>query len=127
MGVILVDKVQEGERKALSANWWTWRPAIEIIRSFNLLDDGMLDRMGVSFSGGEVNAEQAHVIGRRLKEEVLPKIQPEERVLLDLNTTSEVDDGKMHYDDQFKNYSATREWLEWFADFCLESQGFEVL
>ena len=124
MGVVLVDLEQED--KDLCVNWWNWRPTIELIRSFNLVDDEMLERMGGNGCEGELNAEQAQIAGRRLKEEILPRIQPEECVLLDLNTTAEPDDGTMHYDDQFKNYSATRGWLEKFADFCLVSQGFKV-
>lgn len=124
MGVILVDL--EKEDKKLFANWWNWRPIVELIKSFELLDEEMLDRMSYNGCGGALSAEQAHVVGKKLKEEILPKIRPEERVLLDLNKTAEPDDGTMHYDDQFKNYSATRDFIEQFADFCLASQGFNV-
>lgn len=124
MGVILVDLAQED--RDLYANWWTWRPAIELIRSFDLIDDERLERMGYSGVGAELNAEQAHIIGRRLKEEVLPRIQSKERVLLDLSATGEPDNGTLYDDNWLQNYSASREWLEEFANFCLTSQGFRV-
>lgn len=124
MGVILGDLEQKDRNLCLS--WWNWRPIIELIRSLNLIDDEMMELMGYNGGFGELSAEQAHIVGRRLKEEVLPKIQPEDRVLLDLSTTTQSDDGTMHYDNQFKNYSATRGWIEKFADFCLSSQGFKV-
>jgi len=29
-------------------------------------------------------------------------------------------------DEQWKNYSVTREWLSEFSEFCLQSKGFQI-
>jgi hypothetical protein len=124
MGVILVDMADVDHD--FNTNWWHWRTAIEIIRDMGILDEEILERISYNGCGDEITAEQARSIGKKIQDEILPKMSENDRLLLNLTITDEPDDGKMHYDDVEKNYSATREWLKNFVEFCLSSNGFIV-
>jgi hypothetical protein len=45
-----------------------------------------------------------------------------------LTITDKPDDGTMYRDadEQWKNYSASRNWLEEFSAFCIRCKGFQV-
>ena len=125
MGVWLHD-LGNPENK-LKINWWNWRPTIEIIRDFHLIDDLRLEMMG--FNGNTIiTVEEARVIGKRIQDEVLPKIPQGGRMMLDQSVVYAPDDGTFYREESenFKNYSASSEWLQKFSAFCLISQGFDV-
>jgi hypothetical protein len=75
-----------------------------------------------------ISQSEAHAIGNKLREEILPKLKPNKRIFADLSITDSPDDGTLYRDrdEQWKNYSASYKWLDEFADFCLRSKGFKV-
>lgn len=126
MSFTLVDLGTGGLEFRASA--WTWKPALEIIKSFNILDNTDIRRIGQSATGFSITQADAHAIGAKIREEVLPKLKPNKRIFSDLTITDTPDDGTFYrsHDEQWKNYSANYQWLEDFADFCLRSKGFQV-
>ncbi len=113
------------ERHHLKVNAWHWRPTLELIASFELIDDERLE--GMSFNGSTtVTQEEAKGVGRRLERDVLPRLELE-RLNTDFGTTG-TDDATFYRapETMHKNYGVTYEWLQTFADFCLTSKGFEV-
>lgn len=112
----------------MNANVWTWKAAVEVVRSLDILGEGTLRQMSYNATGVKVSTDDAHEIGSRIKSEVLPKLAPNKRMFSDLSVTDEPDDKTLHKDDdeQWKNYSVTHDWLEEFADFCLRSKGFQL-
>ena len=111
-----------------NANVWNWKAALELIRSFDIIDDGAMRQMSYNATGVKVTMQQAHEIGNRIRSEVLPKLAPNKRMYADLSTTDAPDDMTLHRDDddQWKNYSVSHDWLADFADFCLRSKGFQI-
>jgi hypothetical protein len=126
MSVDIVDLKRKEHSRYCNA--WNWRPTVELIRATGLIDDERLKRMGSNCSGVEVSEAEARAIARFLQEQVLPRLRPQDRVLLDLGVTDVPDDGTFHREpaELHKNYSASYEWLEEFATFCKECQGFTV-
>lgn len=110
------------------ANVWNWKPTLEIIKSFDIIDEGKLRQMSYNATGAKFSAEEAHQIGERIEREILPKLEPNKRIFADLSITDQPDDGTLYKDgdEQWKNYSANYAWLKDFAEFCLKSKGFQV-
>ena len=111
-----------------SANVWNWKAALEIIRSFDILSESALKQMNYNATGVKISMDDAHEIGTRIQKEFLPKLAPDKRIFSDLSITDAPDDMTLHRDsdEQWKNYSASHDWLKDFADFCLRSKGFQV-
>ena len=108
--------------------FWNWRsPTIELIRCTNALDSERLDGLHEGMSATRVSRDEARAIARHLRQRILPLLAPDSRVMLDGTATTEPDDGTFYRDDanSHLNYSATRSWLEQFADFCESCGGFE--
>ena len=124
MGVDIDDLHDRGH--SIHANWWQWRPTVELIRSLGLFDNERLDRLSNGF--GEFTAAEARQLATAIEEQVLPAIQPGEQVLLDGVVTATVDDGAFHRDpeEQRRNFSADYSWLQRFVMFCKESGGLYV-
>ena len=99
-------------------NGWNWRPTLELIRFFDVIDEERLEMMGYNATGVTVTEEEAVEIGRRADQH--------QRVGLDLKLTNAPDDGAFHRDDLAKNYGASYDWLTTFAEFCMSCKGFEV-
>jgi hypothetical protein len=116
------------ENFELNANVWSWKAALEVIRSFDILSEGSLRQMNYNATGVKISMDDAHEIGTRIKQEWLPRLAPAKRVYSDLSITDEPDDMTLHRDDdeQWKNYSVSHDWLAEFAEFCLKSKGFQV-
>lgn len=116
------------ENFEFSANVWNWKAGLEVIRSLDILGDGALRQMNYNATGVKISADDAHEIGSRIKKEWLPKLAPNKRVYADLSITDAPDDKTLYRDDdeQWKNYSASHDWLEELADFCLKSKGFQI-
>ena len=111
-----------------NANVWTWKAALEIVRSLDVISEGAVRQMTYNATGVKVEIDDAHEIGSRIRDEVLPKIGASQRMFADLSVTDAPDDMTLHRDgdDQWKNYSVSHEWLKEFSDFCLRSKGFQV-
>ena len=129
MSFILVD--YEDDKHEVKINAWNWRPTLEIIRTFNLFDEEKLEMLGCNGVGASVTTEEAHEIGQRLRDNILPTLKPGERILHDLTITSEPrepHDFTRSYppEESLKIYSARYEWLKTFSEFCLSSKGFKV-
>lgn len=119
---------QSSENFEFSANVWSWKAAVEIIRSLDILGEGSLRQMGYNATGVKISMDDAHEIGTRIKKDFLPRLEPNKRMYSDLSITDEPDDMTLHRDDdeQWKNYSVTHDWLAEFAEFCLKSKGFQI-
>ena len=110
------------------ANVWNWRTALEIIKDFDILSDGKLRQMEYNATGVKLERDEAHLIGEKIRSEILPKLKPNKRIYADLSITDAPDDGTLYKDEdeQWKNYSADYDWLKEFSEFCLKSKGFQV-
>lgn len=126
MSFTLTDLRAEGFE--FRANVWNWKPVLEIIKSFDIVDEGKLRQMNYNGTGAKFSQEEARSIGERLENEILPKLEPNKRIFADLSITDTPDDGTLYKDgdEQWKNYSTNYVWLKDFADFCLKSKGFQV-
>lgn len=116
------------ENFEFNANVWNWKAALELIRSFDIIEDGTMRQMNYNATGVKLSMEQAHEIGQRIRDETLPRLAPNKRMYADLSITDAPDDMTLHRDDddQWKNYSVSHDWLRDFADFCLRSKGFQI-
>ncbi len=110
------------------ANIWNWKPTLEIIKSFDLIDEGKLRQMNYNATGAKFSKEEAHLVGEKIRDEILPELEPNKRIFMDLSVTDNPDDGTLYRDEdeQWKNYSTDYEWLKEFSEFCLNSKGFQV-
>jgi len=116
------------ENFEFTANVWNWKAALEVIKSFDFVDEGAVRQMTYNATGVKVSLEDAHEIGTRIRDEVLPKLEPNKRMYADLSITDAPDDKTLYRDadEEWKNYSVTHDWLAEFAEFCLKSKGFQV-
>lgn len=126
MSFTLHDLGSEGYQ--FSANVWSWKAAIEIIKSFDIVSEGKLRQMSYTATGVTIDIDDAHAIGNKIKHQLLPQLAPNKRIFADLSITDEPDDMTLHRDEdeQWKNYSVDHEWLKEFSDFCLASKGFQI-
>jgi hypothetical protein len=126
MSFTLIDTGSENFE--LTANVWTWKAALEVIKSFDVIGEGAIRQMTYNATGVSVSLEDAHAIGARVRDELLPKMNMKGRIYADLSITDAPDDKTLHRDEdeQWKNYSASYDWLKDFSDFCLRSKGFRV-
>ena len=116
------------EQFEFNANVWTWKAALEIIKSLDIVSEGKIRQMGYNATGVKVDIDDAHAIGGAIRDTILPKVSENARMFADLRITDEPDDMTLHRDDdeQWKNYSVTRDWLKEFSEFCLRSKGFQI-
>ncbi len=116
------------ENFEFQVNVWNWRTVLEIIKSFDIVSEGLIRQMSDNASGISVSDEEASAIGNKIREEILPKLVPNKRMFSNLTITDKPDDGTIYKDkdEKWKNYSANHDWLEDFAGFCLKSKGFRV-
>jgi hypothetical protein len=116
------------ENFEFQANVWHWKTALEIIKSFDILSEGKLRQMAYNATGVKLEKDEAHIIGEKIRDEILPKLEPNKRIFANLSITDLPDDGTFYRDEdeQGKNYSASHDWLQEFSEFCLKSKGFQV-
>ena len=126
MSFTLMDTGSEGFE--FRANVWNWKTVLEIIKSFDIVGEGKLRQMTYNATGVTIEKEDAHAIGAKIRDEILPKLAPNKRIFADLSITDAPDDGTLYNDDdeKWKNYSASYDWLKDFSEFCLNSKGFQV-
>ncbi len=112
----------------LSANVWTWKAALEVIKSLDIISEGKVRQMSYNATGVKVEQDDAHFIGEKIRDKILPKLAPNKRIYSDLSITDEPDDKTLFKDDddQWKNYSVDHDWLKEFSHFCLRSKGFQI-
>jgi hypothetical protein len=116
------------EKYEFNANVWTWKAALEIVKSLDIISEGKIRQMGYNATGTRIDVDDAHTIGFAIRDKILPKLSENARMFADLRITDEPDDMTLHRDDdeQWKNYSVTREWLNEFSEFCIRSKGFQI-
>ena len=116
------------ENFEFQANVWNWKTTLEIIKSFDILSEGKLRQMAYNATGVKLEKDEARLIGEKIRDEILPKLEPNKRIFSDLSITDAHDDGTLYRDedDQWKNYSATHDFLKDFSEFCLQSKGFQI-
>ena len=116
------------ENFQFNANVWHWKAALELIKSFDIVSEGTVRQMGYNATGVKVDVNDAHEIGEKIRDEVLPKLAPNKRMYADLSITDAPDDMTLFKDEdeQWKNYSVDYEWLNDFSDFCLRSKGLQI-
>ena len=116
------------ENYEFNTNVWNWKATLEVIKSLDILSDGQLRQMAYNATGVKIEVEDAHVIGQKITDVFLPRLEPNKRIFADLSITDAPDDMHLHREDDepWKNYSTSHETLKEFADFCLKSKGFQV-
>ena len=116
------------ENFEFTANVWNWKAMLEIIKNLDIISEGQIRQLGYNALGTKMAVAEAHLIGERVRDEILPKVGPGKRMYADGTITDEPDDGTFFKDDdeQWKNYSVDHDWLKDFSDFCLRSKGFQV-
>ena len=101
-----------------------------LIREFASFEheQGKIRQMSYNATGVKVEVDDAHAIGEAIRDKILPKLPEKGRMFADLRITDEPDDMTLFRDDdeQWKNYSVTRDWLKEFSEFCLQSKGFQI-
>ena len=126
MSFTLHDLSSEGFE--FNANVWNWKAALDVIKGLDVIPENKVRQMGYNAMGVRVDPEDAHLIGQKLRDEILPQLEPNKRMFSDGTVTDEPDDGTIYRDedDQWKNYSIDHEWVKDFSEFCLRSKGFQI-
>jgi len=116
------------ENYEFTANVWNWKAVIEIIKSLDVISEGTVRQMGYNALGVKIDIDDAHLIGEKIRDRILPKLAPNKRMFSDGSITDQPDDGTIYRDEdeQWKNYSVSHDWLKEFSDFCLRSKGFQI-
>lgn len=116
------------ESYEFSANVWNWKAAVEIIKSLDIIDDSKIRQMGYNAMGIKIDADDAQLIAKKIRTNILPQLEPNKRMFSDLSITDEPDDGTIYRDEdeQWKNYSVSHVWLKDFSEFCERSKGFQI-
>ena len=126
MSYTLID--MGSENFEMPASVWQWKAALEVIKSLDVIGEGAIRQMTYAGTGVKVSIDDAHELGARIRDRILPKLEPNKRIFADLTITEAPDDMTLHRDgdEQWKNYSVGYEWMCDFAEFCLRSKGFQV-
>lgn len=116
------------ENFEFSANVWNWKAALEVIKSLDVISEGKVRQMAYNAMGVKIDIDDAHLIGQKINEIILPRLKPNKRIYADGSITDQPDDGTIYRDDdeQWKNYSVSHDWLKDFSEFCLRSKGFQI-
>lgn len=107
---------------------WNWKAVLEVIKSLDIISEGKIREMSSNATGVKVFDEEAKLIGEKIREQILPKLEPNKRIFLNLSISDKPDDGTIYKDkdEEWQNYSADYNYLDEFAEFCFKSKGFQV-
>jgi hypothetical protein len=116
------------ENFEFNANVWNWKAALEVIKGLDIISEGTVRQMSYNAMGIKIDIDDAHLIGEKIRDVILPKLEPNKRIFADGSITDQPDDGTIYRDEdeQWKNYSVSYEWLKDFSEFCLQSKGFQI-
>jgi hypothetical protein len=109
----------------LQVNWWNWRPTVSLFGPPLALSDEDMERLQTNGIGASVSVAQAGAISDFL-DTYLDTIPEAGRVLLNGSVVTTPKSFALDLIGD-SNYSANREWLARFRDFCKVSGGFEVV
>ena len=87
------------ENFEFTANVWNWKAALEVIKGLDILSEGKVRQMAYNAMGVKVDLEDAHLIGKKIKEKLLPKLEPNKRIFADGSITDEPDDMTLFKDN----------------------------
>jgi hypothetical protein len=126
MSVTLADIGNKNEN--FTASRWSWKAAMAIIESLNVVDESTIEMLRKGHMDVVISKSESKQIAIEIRERFIAKLNPKSRVYANLTITDEPDDGTVHRssEDEWRNYSASKEWLETFADFCDTSDGFRI-
>ena len=96
MSFTLMD--QSSENFEFQANVWHWKTALEIIKNFDILSESKIKQMSYNATGVKLEKEEAHLIGEKIRDEILPKLEPNKRIFADLSITDAPDDKTLYRD-----------------------------
>jgi hypothetical protein len=126
MSVTLADVGNKNEN--FTASRWSWKAAMAIIESLNIIDESTIKMLRKGHMDVVISKSESQQIATEIRRCFIDKLNPKARVYSNLSITDELDDGTLHKspEEEWKNYSASKEWLESFVDFCETSEGFRV-
>lgn len=126
MTVMLMDN--ETDDVVFDVNFWHYRAIVEVIRSLQVLPDDYVDRLHEPFTGSGLTKDECLIVATELDVRLVPKLDQDDRLLLDGTVTKEPDDGVFHKTDVEwqRNYSTNRTVIAAFADAIRKSNGFTV-
>lgn len=126
MSVTLADIGNNNEN--FTSSRWSWKVAMAIMEKLEVIDESTIQMLRKGHLDIVIDKAAARAIADAVRTNFIEKLNPKGRVFSNLTTTDEPDDGTLYRspDEEWKNYSATREWLESFADFCESSDGFRI-
>jgi len=81
------------ENFEFTANVWNWKAMLEIIKNLDIISEGQIRQLGYNALGTKMALAKAHLIGERVRDEILPKVGPGKRMYADGTITEEPDDG----------------------------------
>ena len=90
MSFTLVDRGSENFE--FRASVWSWKAVLEVIKSFDVLSEGKIRQMAYNATGLDVSKEEAATIGENIRDSILPRIKPGQRMYGDLSVTETPDD-----------------------------------
>lgn len=103
MSFTLMDS--SSENFEFQANVWHWKTALEIIKSFDILSESKIKQMSYNATGVKLEKDEAHIIGEKVRDEILPKLTPNKRILpicpsrtrptTELSTATRTNNGKI--------------------------------
>lgn len=126
MSVTLADIGDKNEN--FTASRWSWKAAMAIIESLEVLDESTVKMLKKGHLDIVIEKSVAQQIAIGIREKFISKLSEKSRVYANLSVTEEPDDGTLYNkpEEEWKNYSASRGWLESFVDFCDTSDGFRI-
>jgi len=126
MSVTLADIGNRNEN--FTASRWSWKAAMAIIESLDVIDESTIKMLNKGYIDVVIEKSQADQIACGIQENFIAKLNTRGRVYANLTITDDPDDGTVHRspEDEWRNYSASKEWLELFVDFCETSDGFRI-
>jgi hypothetical protein len=126
MGVCLFDR--KTNEIIFDVNFWHYRAIVEAIRALRVISDEKVNSLHESWMGNGLTAEEARCVSQAIRDQLLPFLRDDERLLLDGTKTTERDDGTFFKEPAqvHKNYSTNREVIERFIRCCETCNGFVV-
>jgi hypothetical protein len=102
-----------------------WHPTVELLEKHELISPEKLENLHYTGKITDLSAAESQKIHEFLVS-FLEKLETGERLLLDITTTREIDTSELPKVDEETNYSAHKDWLVRFRDFCRDCGGFRI-